>query len=1379
MKREKVPSLLPALLVLGLLALAWPAAGTQAGAQVALTIAEARALLPGTSVTVEGVVTVAAGTYNAGFAIQDETAGIYVYPSSFLSIQSGETVRVTGPLSSFGCLLQVAPQASNVERTGSAPLPEPLPRTTGQIGEDSEGWLVAISGVVSGLPAKPFYVDDGSGAAEVYVDSDTGISLAQVSNGSRVHIVGLSMQYDTDPCDGGWQVQPRQQSDVTLLDATPPAVVATLPAAGATGASPHKPIEATFDEALEAATVNDATFLLQGPGGAAAGTVSYDAAARRAILRPDGALAPDSLHTATLTTGIEDEAGNALASDYTWTFTTGALDTTPPAITGRTPAPGATGVDLGANVVVNLSEELDPATVTAANVYLTGPYGDVPATLAYDAGGTTITLDPTSSLLPHAQYQATVKAAVADWAGLTLGSDATWSFETAGEPSMQVYHGDIHNHTAISDGSGTPAGALAAGRAAGFQFMAITDHSYSIDDDEWATTLAAVEAATVPGQFVALRGFEYTQGAEGHVNVYNTVRHAVRSQVAGCTTCDYTPNLEVGATVDGFYHWVEVTGTVAVDAAGTLLQFNHPGWINFNDWAFHPEVGATARLEEVGNGSGTSYVFSEEEYIRSLDYGWRLGATNNADTHSTYWGTNTEHRTGVWMPGLTKDDLMEAFRARRTFATEDRNYALQMKANGAWMGAEIANTGQIAFDIRGEDPDGEPTAVVQLIGHGGRVLAEERPNSATFAWQPVLDITPGVHYYYVKAVQPDGDRMVSSPVWTLGTEDVSISDLTVQPSIPTIYNPSLLTARVTNRGPSAHALSVVFEANGDEIGRVDVAADPCAAGPCEDAFANVAWQPPGTGAVDIVARLEGAPAADSPDDNERSLALEVTDEAIPLVLIDSGHNNVGAMPRDARAFTADLTAHGYNVLHNLDTITPEDLNTETVKLLILNAYGPGALTPTETEAITEFVAAGGSLWLNGMSDYADKVAWANTIADRMNALVDAIEARTGTPVPIRMNDDEVLDGDDNNGYPWGVLWHVYPAREATGVGMNVTQIQSWSDCSLTDRSGGALTAEDLGAGGFLFVEGDLDPGSGTYGKPNRTTSEDADNEGDAYFYSSTIPVAGAAGYDLPGAAGRLFFYGDSNDPFNIFAYTAGDGKQNELFNLEAVMWLLGTPLQKSTVAQARADAELDNTPDRLGELVWVEGEITAGYGEFFNVLYLQDESGGITVHAPAGDIYAGDYVRGAQVRAVGTVGIYAGDTEIEFFEAEQVEVLAPATGVEPPSLPLSTHDASLEANEGWLVQVTGTVVDWIDSSAVVVDDGSGPVRAFLDGYNGSFDGVGRLDRVAVTGLVSEDGEGRRIRVRNYGAHPALPDDVTILARAERVYLPLVVQGATP
>ncbi len=333
---------------------------------------------------------------------------------------------------------------------------------------------------------------------------------------------------------------------------------------------------------------------------------------------------------------------------------------------------------------------------------------------------------------------------------------------------MHVYHGDLHNHTSYSDGSLTPYDAFTRAVAAGLDFLAVTDHSYAIDDAEWADTLTQANAFTRDGAFVALRGFEYTQGAEGHINVYNSVRHAVRTNT-GCAFCDYTPNLEPGVTVEGFYRWLAVTGTQAVDDAGVVMQFNHPGWINFNDWAYHPEVEDLAELEEVGNGWGASYVFSWDEWIRSLDYGWKVGATNNSDNHTAEWGTITDHRTGVVMPALTKRDLLDALRARRTFATEDKNAALYFKANGYWMGSEIPNTGRILFQVHGEDPDGEPTVRAELVTAQGRVVTSTQPNAASFDWTFSLDVGPGVHYYFVWAVQADGDRLVASPVWTWAT----------------------------------------------------------------------------------------------------------------------------------------------------------------------------------------------------------------------------------------------------------------------------------------------------------------------------------------------------------------------------------------------------------------------------------------------------------------------------------------------------------------------------------------------------------------------------------------------------------------------------------
>src|SRR5207245_1590434 len=100
-----------------------------------------------------------------------------------------------------------------------------------------------------------------------------------------------------------------------------------------------------------------------------AGTVSY--AGVTAIFTPAGTLAPNTTYTATMTTGAKDLAGNALAANFVWSFTTGATpDTTAPTVSATVPANAATDVAINGKIAVTFSEAMDPSTITKATFTL-------------------------------------------------------------------------------------------------------------------------------------------------------------------------------------------------------------------------------------------------------------------------------------------------------------------------------------------------------------------------------------------------------------------------------------------------------------------------------------------------------------------------------------------------------------------------------------------------------------------------------------------------------------------------------------------------------------------------------------------------------------------------------------------------------------------------------------------------------------------------------------------------------------------------------------------------------------------------------------------------------------------------------------------------
>ncbi len=111
-------------------------------------------------------------------------------------------------------------------------------------------------------------------------------------------------------------------------DTTPPTVASFTPAAGATNVSTGSNVTVTFSEAMDAATVNTNTVELRDHlNNPVPATVSYDAPTSTATLDPTAALTAGETYTAQVRGGsvdprVKDVAGNALAANFTWTFTT-------------------------------------------------------------------------------------------------------------------------------------------------------------------------------------------------------------------------------------------------------------------------------------------------------------------------------------------------------------------------------------------------------------------------------------------------------------------------------------------------------------------------------------------------------------------------------------------------------------------------------------------------------------------------------------------------------------------------------------------------------------------------------------------------------------------------------------------------------------------------------------------------------------------------------------------------------------------------------------------------------------------------------------------------------------------------------------------------
>lgn len=384
-----------------------------------------------------------------------------------------------------------------------------------------------------------------------------------------------------------------------------------------------------------------------------------------------------------------------------------------------------------------------------------------------------------------------------------------------------IYFGNLHAHTAFSDGSGNPDEAFAHARdVAKVDFLAITEHNHLIGGKDATpeqrtaiytgpakdALVPAAANATVPGKFVAIYGQEFSTMSKGnHLNIFDIDNVIQLADV---------PNGDHAALLKWLDKNRDSTGEIPI------VQFNHPvlggrppkpgeiakvGKVTYgrddfgDDTGWVTQMGAVTHLIEVINGKPLPGIVGrhaeqimEEHYRLFLRFGFRVAPTGNQDNHEKDWGESTDARTAILATELTKPALLAALRARHCYASEDENLRVIIRVNGQLCGDALpasATAGQkeLAITYAITDPD-EPTAaytldvfrgvvgaaddegIVRTIAFTGDGGSAERPAILTGVAPP-----PPGGYVFFRVTQktpndPTRDRAWTSAVWVEKSE---------------------------------------------------------------------------------------------------------------------------------------------------------------------------------------------------------------------------------------------------------------------------------------------------------------------------------------------------------------------------------------------------------------------------------------------------------------------------------------------------------------------------------------------------------------------------------------------------------------------------------
>lgn len=875
-------------------------------------------------------------------------------------------------------------------------------------------------------------------------------------------------------------------------------------------------------------------------------------------------------------------------------------------------------------------------------------------------------------------------------------------------PDWNVYFGQLHAHTNLSDGTGSVEEAFDyASKVENLDFFAVTDHSDSFDNADagaigadgagistgWAAGKQAAASVT-NGNFVGLFGFEMTWPEDkqlGHISTFNT---------PGWQTRDQEDFENVPTALE---HYYKALTTVP----GSVSQFNHPDIIHGDFERFDhysPQYDAVISLLEVAGEDG---VVDCAYYDLALDKGWHVAPTNNQNNHNGQWGDASRARTVILAETLTEEALYDAMKDRRVYATQDSDLTVYYTLNGAVMGSILPKSKEAEITVFLSDPTDEAIGNVEVVTDKGEVLAQQWVETPT----KMLELSvPGGHgYYYLRITQPDGDVAVTAPVWMDGYDDIGIGSFTSDTLTPVRDEEIKLTVELYNDEPVDFIVESLKLYADDTL--VETVSDPGTAAGMGMLSHTFSYAHPELGVTELRVEAVGSVNGEKRTyEKTLSLSFHVPEQHI---VVDDSHGKSGLEQLNrlaAIAAQAKITVKPFS-----------EKNPKNGDILLITAPAE-PFDEAFVEKVRSFAENGGTVILCGQSDMGD-LSGLHTSGE-LNRLLEAMGAT------VRLNDDTAWDEESGGNTPDAVSANVFnPGGDLT---KSLKPEQTY-----TQRAGCTVN-----------------PGSGTWLVKGRSTTHGVDADGDGQDTGENAVLLACEELADGGnvyVSGGLFLADDAmKEPDNIWKPVSG--------NQGIVEALL--KIERAACPELVTIGEMRSGKDE--EVYHIRGWATSGTSRpgnsFPDTLYLQDDTGGVAL-VP----FTEDKIQvGTPIEAVGRKEISSGNVVLKIIDYDK-KLDEPLYNYTPETT--SNKDAmDYDANGGRLMQVEGKVTDVTPTnrgkgvSRITLKDGNGDFAEILiengivsgaDGENDLASQVKEGRTVRAIGILHLDGNGTPVlRVRN-------------------------------